>query len=128
MSDDFTSAVGRSVGKAAVGEASAKFGCKDINFKEPRTWGWLLGIVSACLLVSAGFGTIVTNGGAAFFAIVLGAALLLLEFFCCFKCCAKTKDCATKADKYLASPFLKGAAYIVVAIIGIVVSALTCVG
>lgn len=121
MSEDFSNAVG----KAAVDHAASKFSCKDINFKEPRTWGWLLGIVASILLIAAGFGALLSCVGAALFAIIFGGVLCCLEFFCCFKCCASTKACATKGEKVVSNPFIKGGCYLVVSVIGIILSAIS---
>ena len=124
MSDDFTTAAGNAAGKAAVSAATEKFSCKDINFKEPRTWGWILGLFATLSLIISGFSQLgMQCPGAGVFAILFGAALAVMEFFCCFKCCAKTKDCATKGEKYVGNMYVKAGAYLVIGIVGIVITA-----
>lgn len=125
MSDDFTTAAGNAAGKAAVSAVGEKFSCKDINFKEPRTWGWVLGIFATLSLIISGFGQLGAQcPGAGAFAIIFGCILAVMEFFCCFKCCAATKDCATKFEKTVGNMFVKGGAYLLTGIIGIVITAL----
>mmetsp|Transcript_34313 Transcript_34313/g.50449 ORF Transcript_34313/g.50449 Transcript_34313/m.50449 type:complete len:187 (+) Transcript_34313:56-616(+) len=123
MSDDFAA----SVGKAAVKEAGAKFSCKDINFKEPRTWGWIIGLIASIGLILSSFSALIYCPVPGLLAFFFGAALAFLEFFCCFKCCASTKACVTKTEPMMTNPFMKGGAYIVLGTIGLVVSVLpTC--
>ena len=123
---DFSTAAGNAAGKAAVNEAGKKFNCKDINFKAPRTWAWILGIFASIALIISGFGAIFTSCiGSGIFALIFGGILVCLEFFCCFKCCKSTKECATKGEKVAGSPFLKGGCYIVTGVVGCVLNAVT---
>lgn len=120
------SSVENAVAGAVAKEASAKFNCKDIDFKKPRTWGWVIGIAVSVLLLVSGFTVLFTCAGAGIFAIIFGAAMFFIEFFCCFKCCVKCKDCVTKAEPFLTNPFMKGSAYCVIGVVGIIISVAAC--
>lgn len=118
----FQNQVADAAGKAAVSQASAKFNCKDVNFKEPRTWGWIMGIVCSILLITSGF---VALFSAAFVigltALICGCALFFIEFFCCFKCCVKCRPFVQKSEKFMSNPFFKGACFIVLGVVGVIV-------
>jgi len=118
MSDAFAA----SVGKAAAKEAGAKFSCKDINFKEPRTWGWIIGLIASIGLILSSFSALFSCFVPGLVALLFGIALAFLEFFCCFKCCASTKGCVTKTEPMMTNPFMKGGAYIVLGSLGLVAS------
>lgn len=120
------SSIENAVAGAVAKEASAKFNCKDIDFKKPRTWGWILGIVVSVLLIVSGVTVLISCAGAGIFAIIFGAAMFFIEFFCCFKCCVKCKDCVTKVEPALTNPFMKGTAYCVIGVVGIIISIAAC--
>lgn len=94
---------------------------KDVQFKSVYTWARVAGFVAALIILGMFWNQIADAAACAFLAMAGALVALGMEAICCFKCCTKTKACATKIDDILSyGPFFKGTVYLVIATAGFI--------
>ncbi len=74
---------------------------KDVQFKSVYTWARVAGFVAALIILGMFWNQIANAAACAFLAMAGALVALGMEAICCFKCCTKTKACATKIDDIL---------------------------